>query len=249
MQTRAVSFVPALAESVVDGVHLLHDEDARTRGWLVAFADRRGGVSRPPYDSLNLAARVADEPAHVAENRRRVAAAVGYQPDALALTRQVHGTEVLHVTAGGLRGRADGLRATRPGPVLAILTADCAPVVVANDDSIAVLHAGWRGLAAGIVERGVQEIGGASVAWVGPSIRACCYEVGSEVIDAFEASGLPTTEGRVDTAVTAAAALADAGVTELSVAPQCTSCDPHYFSHRRDGITGRQGAFAALLER
>jgi polyphenol oxidase len=248
VQTRDVSFSAALSEKVVEGIHLLHDEGARERGWLVAFADRRGGVSEAPYHWLNLAARVDDVTSSVDENRRRAAAAVGFDLGSLALARQVHEINVVEVTGGGMAGAADGLVTRRPGPVAAILTADCAPVIVANDDAIAVLHAGWRGLVAGVIEQGMEEIGGALAAWVGPSIRACCYEVGPEVVTAFRARGLPVTGDRVDTAIAARAELGRLGVELVAVAPNCTHCDLNYFSYRRDGVTGRQGAFAGLLE-
>ncbi len=225
------------------------DESARERGWLVAFADRRGGVSEAPYNWLNLAARVEDDPAHVEENRRRAAAAVGFEPESLALARQVHEVGVVEVTEGGMAGSADGLVTKEGGPVAAILTADCAPVVVANADAVAVLHAGWRGLVAGIIERGVEHIGGAEAAWIGPSIRDCCYEVGPEVVEAFREKGLPGGDGRVDTALAARTALTRLDVESIAVAPNCTHCDPNYFSYRRDGVTGRQGAFAGLGER
>ena len=244
-----MGFSAALTEKTVDGVHLLHDPGAIERGWLVAFPDRRGGVSEAPYNWLNLAARVEDNPGHVEENRRRVAAAVGFDPGSLALARQVHETDTIEVTAGGTVGTADGLVTRRPGPVAAILTADCAPVIVANDDVVAVLHAGWRGLVAGIVEQGIERIGGALAAWVGPSIRECCYEVGPEVVEAFRARGLPAGVDRVDTALAARTELVRLGVETIAIAPNCTHCDDNFFSYRRDGITGRQGAFAGLLER
>ncbi|MDQ3956015.1 MAG: polyphenol oxidase family protein [Actinomycetota bacterium] len=244
-----MGFSASLTERVVDGVHLLVDEEARRRGWLVAFADRRGGVSEAPYNWLNLAARVEDVPDHVDENRRRAAAAVGFELESLALARQVHEVDVVEVTTGGMAGSADGLVTRHSGPVAAILTADCAPVVVANDVAIAVLHAGWRGLVAGIAERGVEHIGGAEAAWIGPSIRDCCYEVGPEVVEAFQERDFPVGNGRVDTALAARTALTRLGVESIAAAPNCTYCDLNYFSYRRDGVTGRQGAFAGLGER
>jgi copper oxidase (laccase) domain-containing protein len=112
---------------------------------------------------------------------------------------------------------------------------------------VAVLHGGWRGLVGGIVERGVAALDRAQRAWVGPTIRACCYEVGPEVVDAFRRRDLPLAgEGRVDPAEAAAALLERAGV-EVALSDVCTACDESYFSYRREGTTGRQGAFAALL--
>jgi copper oxidase (laccase) domain-containing protein len=136
--------------------------------------------------------------------------------------------------------------------VVGILTADCAPVMVAGDGKAAVLHGGWRGLAAGVVESGVEAIGGASAAWIGPCIKACCYEVGAEVIAAFDDAGLPVDsrngdKGRIDIAEAARAALAKAGVTSVVDSGQCTHSNNNFFSYRRDGVTGRQGAFLSLL--
>ncbi|CAN5615883.1 purine nucleoside phosphorylase YfiH [soil metagenome] len=225
------------------------DPVARATGVLVAFGDRHGGVSRAPYDTLNLAARGGDDPSCVRVNRRRAAHAAGFDARALALARQVHGAEVMEVGAGasGVLGEADGLVARTPGPVLAMLTADCAPVVVAGADGVALLHAGWRGLVAGVVGRGVARVGVPRAAWIGPAIRSCCYEVGREVMDAFERAGLPTLGDRVDPADAARSALTRAGVERVAVADECTACSARYFSYRRDGVTGRQGAFAALL--
>ena len=242
---------PAALENRSDeGVEALYDPRAERAGLLVAFTNRHGGMSEDPYRSLNLAARVGDDPTAVEANRKRAAGALDFDSDRLALARQVHGAELIEVgeSDSGVLGEADGLVARSPGPVLGILTADCAPVVVRGDDGIAVLHAGWRGLVAGVIEAGLRALSGATSAWVGPCIRACCYEVGDEVIAAFRNRGLPVAaEDRVDPARAAATVLQREGITDVAVAPQCTHCDPSYFSYRRDGVTGRQGAFAALL--
>ena len=242
---------PTLVEDTRGGVGVLSDPGAHRLGTLVGFTNRRGGVSVAPYHSLNLAARVGDDPDAVAENRSRAARAIGFEASALALARQVHGAELIEVGSSdaGVLGEADGLVARAPGPVIAILTADCAPVVVRGERGIAVLHAGWRGLVAGVIEAGLDAVGPASTAWVGPSIRACCYEVGDEVVAAFRARDLPVAAAdRVDPADAAVAVLTRAGVDAVVAAPQCTHCDSSFFSYRRDGVTGRQGAFAALVE-
>jgi polyphenol oxidase len=246
-----MSHTAKLRGEIIDGIDVLSDPNARSQGWLVAFTSRRGGVSAAPYDSLNLAARVGDKPDPVASNRKRAASAVGFDVEQLALARQVHEADLIEVHPGatGVLGQADGLTIDQPGPVAAILTADCAPVVIATDDSIAVLHAGWRGLVAGVVETGIEKLGDVRTAWVGPCIHSCCYEVGPEVTEAFSNKGLPVAaERRVDPAQAAAAALRNAGVDNVAVAEECTHCSNKYFSYRRDGVTGRQGAFAGLLE-
>jgi YfiH family protein len=232
------------------GIRVLTDPGAAALGVLVAWSDRIGGVSAPPFDTLNLAATLGDDPAAVARNRALVADAVGFEPRALALSRQVHGAHVAEVGAddGGVVGEADGLVTRGPGPVLGILSADCAAVAIAGERGVALVHAGWRGLAAGVVERGVASVAPARAAWVGPCIRSCCYEVGPDVVAAFAARGLPVGRGRVDVSEAACRALARAGVAAVAATPECTGCSPRYFSHRREGRTGRQGAFACLLE-
>lgn len=238
---------PSISELRRDGIRI--QTDPRAAGLLVAFTDRHGGVSPTPYDSLNLAARVGDDADLVAENRRRVAAAAGFDVDSLRLARQVHGADVLDVTTEHpvVAGEADVLSTSQRGTVIGILTADCTPVVVAGSDKIAIAHAGWRGLVAGAVEAAVDAVGDVRAAWVGPSIHACCYEVGPEVIEAFRAKGLPVAgPDRVDPGAAAAFALDRAGVAGVWASTDCTHCDPRYFSYRRDGTTGRQGAFVAL---
>jgi polyphenol oxidase len=250
---------PQLVAEERSGVNLLCDPGALEAGLLVAFTDRRGGVSAPPYAELNLAARVGDDVGAVMENRRRAGKAAGFDDARLALSRQVHGKELINVTSeqSGVIGEADGLVVSGPGAVVGILTADCAPVVVASQNGnrrAAVLHAGWRGLVAGVLPDGVAEIGGASAAWIGPCIKACCYEVGREVVAAFEEAGLPVERrsgegGYVDVADGARASLAKAGITNVVDSGVCTHCNPDYYSYRRDGVTGRQGAFVSLVER
>jgi copper oxidase (laccase) domain-containing protein len=137
--------------------------------------------------------------------------------------------------------------AREPGPVLAILTADCAPVLVIGTGGAAIAHAGWRGLVAGAVENAVAAVAPVAAAWVGPCIHACCYEVGPEVVAAFRTAGLPVSAtDRVDPAQASGFALRRAGVDRIVIADVCTACNPDWFSYRRDGVTGRQGAFLAL---
>ena len=246
--TRLDGRAPSLTTTTVDGITVQADEAARRAGVLVAFSGRRGGVSEPPYDSLNLALTLGDRPSAVHENRRRVAAVLGFEPWALALAVQVHGCDVIRVRRGqgGLVGTADGMVTQSRRPVLGLLTADCAPVVMLGR-RLAVAHAGWRGLVGGMVEAAAAPAGPVRTAWVGPSIRSCCYEVGPDVIDTFTAAGLPVADDRhVDIPEAAAAALRALGVRDIAVSEVCTGCDPGWFSHRRDGTTGRNGAFAAL---
>ncbi len=240
----------SLTAREVNGVHVLADAGAAEAGVLVAFTDRRGGVSKPPFDSLNLAARVGDDADLVAENRRRAGEAAGFDDTRLVLARQVHGARALEATgeAYGVIGEADVLITRKRGHVIGILTADCVPAIVWGSKGLAIAHAGWRGLVAGAVESAVDAVGEPRAAWLGPAIRACCYEVGPEVIAEFEGAGLPiAAPDRVDPPIAAAFALRRAGVPEVIDADECTSCSEVHYSYRRDGTTGRQGSFAALV--
>lgn len=232
-----------------DGVRL-SGAGAGGRQAVVAFTDRFGGVSDEPYHWLNLAMAVGDRREDVAENRLRVGLAAGFEPRALVLSRQVHGTRLRVVSPGdnGVVGEADGLVARVPGVPIGLLTADCAAVVLAGAQGVAIVHAGWRGLAGGIVRRGVSAVGSDVKAWVGPAIRDCCYEVGEDVIGAFRRADLPTGRRRVDISSAASAALTEAGVDDVDVDETCTACDARYFSYRRDGVTGRHGAFALIVD-
>lgn len=132
--------------------------------------------------------------------------------------------------------------------MLGILSADCAAVAIAGDRGLALVHAGWRGLAGGVIAKGVAAAGRVWGAWVGPAIRSCCYEVGTEVVEAFTSARLPVADrAHVDVSAAAVAALRDAKVDNLAAVEECTCCTGSYFSYRRDGTTGRQGAFAARL--
>ena len=241
---------PALEEKTSNGLRLLVNAPDEESGVEVVFTDRHGGVSSPPFDTLNLAARVGDDRQVVAANRDRVAAAVGFDAASIRLARQVHGSDLIEVGSSHpvVAGEADVIATTEPGVVIGILTADCTPVVVAGPERVAVAHAGWRGLVAGAVERAVEWVREPYAAWVGPSIRSCCYEVGPEVIAAFEEAGLPVAApDRVSPAEAAVFALERAGLAAVAASGDCTFCDRRYFSYRRDGTTGRQGAFASLV--
>lgn len=240
---------PVLEERVVGGVGILTDPRADELGVRIAFTTRDGGISEGPWRELNLSVSVGDERGHVAENRRRAAAALSVSPARLRFARQVHGADV--VECGEATGDPEGdvLVARTPGVVPGVLTADCVPVLIAGERGVAAVHAGWRGLVAGAVQRGVATVGPVRAAWVGPSIHACCYEVGAEVIAAFEGAGFPVADAsHVDPGLAAVAALRAAGVENVASSHDCTGCDERFFSHRRDGVTGRQGSFIELLD-
>jgi len=239
-----------LSEVHSGGLRWLSDPEARARGVLVAFGDRNGGVSDPPFDTLNVSRSVGDA-GQAATNRKRVAASLGVDVESLAFVKQVHGAEVLEAPPGcsGVQGEGDGLVSHGSGVVCGVLTADCVPVLLEGQSGVAGLHAGWRGLVAGVLQRGVDAVGPVTAAWIGPSIHACCYEVGEDVTGAFERAGLPVSgPRRVDPSDAARVALERAGVENIARSEECTSCNPNYFSYRRDGETGRQGNFITLLE-
>jgi len=227
-------------------------------GGGVLFTTRRGGVSRGPYAELNLGGSTRDDPRAVAANRATAAALAGVGPDDLVRGQQVHGTRVQRDAApapfGAELERADGQATTSRGAAVMVLTADCLPVTLVAPGAVAVVHAGWRGLAAGVVQAGVvgvRALGGDPVtAAIGPGAGGCCYEVGDEVRAAFAAThdgaGL-AGDRHVDLKAAARARLAACSVAEIHDAGLCTICsDPAlFFSHRRDaGVTGRQAGLA-----
>ena len=264
---------PAAAAPAPAWPPLLVAEDLLGAGVVAAFTGRAGGSSEAPYATLNLGLRVGDDLRRVLANRRRVATVLGLAGRPWALARQVHSATVLRVEADRLGqgppearpplGEGDGLVTTDPGVVLAVLTADCAPVLLADPAArvVGAVHAGWRGLAAGVVEAGVAAMAGLGadparcVGLVGPAVGGCCYEVGPEVRDAVGArlpAALATTrDGRpaLDPAAGAAQALRRAGVGQLRVAGECTfDLEERFFSHRRDhGRSGRQAGLIALV--
>jgi YfiH family protein len=214
-------------------------------GAHVRFTSRAGGISEGPYASLNLGRWTADDPGAVAENRRRAA-----DGRPLAFGRQVHGTRVLTVeraTSDDAVVDADGVATAADGVAALVLTADCLPIALATPAAVAMIHAGWRGLADGVLEAGVQAVRaldpvGDLVAAIGPGAGGCCYEVGDEVAARFP--DVPRRADRtIDLKAIAARRLRDAGAVEVLDIERCTMCEPDvFFSHRASGgLTGRQG--------
>jgi len=223
--------------------------EADLGGARVAFSTRLGGVSEPPYDSLNLGLLTEDADEAVTENRRRLAASLGFEPEQVVFARQVHGTRLLrHPREDGVV-EADGHVVTEPGLAPLVFTADCLPVALHGPEGLAMVHAGWRGLAGGILGKAAEAVE-AHRAAIGPGIGPCCYEVGEEVLTAFAGLG-DVAEGRMlDLPEVARRLLAEAGVEQVESAELCTSCEAElFFSHRRDhGRTGRQAGIAWIEE-
>ena len=214
---------------------------------------RWGGYSAAPYASLNLGDRTGDDPAAVAANRRLLAERAGL-PEGPRWLAQVHGTEVVPVHRSPPEPEADAAWTDRPGVVCAVLTADCLPVVLAARDAsvVAVAHAGWRGLAGGVLEALVAAVpvpAAALVAWLGPAIGGRAFEVGPEVAEALGGAGGGARAGLVpgagdrwhaDLARLAAQRLRTLGLPAVVGGERCTYSEPAaFFSHRRDGPTGR----------
>lgn len=215
---------------------------------------RHGGVSTGPFADFNLGDHVGDDPAAVTENRRRLREMAGLPEEPFWL-QQVHGAEVVHVKPGiGHQQAADGAFATAPGTVCAVLTADCLPVLFTSRQGtvVAAAHAGWRGLAAGILETVVGRTGqdpADLLAWIGPGIGPDAFEVGPEVRQHFVESQ-PACEGYfmagrgdrwlADLPGLARHRLRQAGVTKVYGGDRCTFTEREtFFSHRRDGPCGR----------
>ena len=227
-------------------------------GFTHGFPERTGGVSTGPRSSLNLGARWGDDKANVAANRRLLAEHAGYDPAKLVATRHVHGTNVWRF-GEPLADDAefDGLVCNEVGPVLGAFAADCIPILFAEPTArvVGAAHAGWRGtvggVAANVIDR-MRELGAAPervrVA-LGPSIGACCFEVGPEVVDEFTAAfgevpGMIVdgpNKQHIDLRVASRALLEKAGVRpeHIDDRPPCTRCEgDRFFSYRRDGREG-----------
>lgn len=218
-------------------------------GAHVLFTTRRGGTSRGPFASLNLGLKTDDSRDAVIANRSGLSSELDLR---LTFVRQVHGRRVVTAPEEGLDApeipEADGQATTARGIGLAMLAADCLPVAVTSNGAVAMLHAGWRGLAAGVIEEGVGALrtlngSGPVHAAIGPGAGPCCYEVGEEVHACFG------TEGRtLDLKAIARDQLREAGADTIHDVGLCTMCAPElFFSHRRDrGVTGRQAGIAWL---
>jgi polyphenol oxidase len=230
-------------------------------GARAVFTTRRGGSSQGPYATLNLGKLTADDADAVRRNRERLQSQVGGR---LAMIRQVHGTRVLRRTSpadasgpvpvGDLE-EADGQATPITGIAPIVLTADCLPIALAGGGAVAMLHAGWRGLAGGVIAAGVNAVrewaGDAPLsAAIGPGAGGCCYEVGDQVRRRFAGYDAAVHRGvNLDLKAIASAQLQAAGVVKIHDAGLCTICSPPelFFSHRRDGgVTGRQAGVAWL---
>lgn len=270
------AFVPVLVREERDGIACWTDPLLARLGVRIAFSERAGGVSAPPYESLNLAAHVGDEPSAVDANRGLLLRSLGLDParERLTMSEQVHASTILSVTdrEAGQGSRASSGRCPVPATD-ALLTAlvdtpllmcfaDCVPVIiVAPGPVVAVVHAGWRGALAGLPGAAAEAVAGEAscpaeklTAYVGAHIGACCYEVSDEILSQFvNAFGTVARaeSGALDLGRVVHTSLSRAGVPSCSIAHLgvCTArTTERFFSHRAEaGQTGRHGALACIL--
>ena len=222
------------------------------------FTTRTGGMSSGPYASLNLGDHVGDDPSSVKQNRALLRRILPGEPRWL---KQVHGTTPVRVDDYDCAAGSDAAFSQQPGTVCAVLTADCLPIFLCDSagSTVGIVHAGWRGLAAGVIERTIAEMGGESsriMAWLGPAIGPAHFEVGEEVRQAFiehDEKSAPAFTARdngkwsADIFLLAQQRLTEAGVTEVYGGGVCTFSGPaRFFSYRRDGSTGRMAGLIWL---
>ena len=257
-------------------IHYLKAEFDGTHPTVQGFTTRHEGVSRTPYNSLNLGTNTQDQTHSVEGNRSLLARAFGVAQDKLVTVKQVHGTDILVIDEPnddvshflGLEG--DAIITNQPGIMIGICVADCAPILLYDQEKqiIAAVHAGWKGTAAKLVSKtvaGMKSLFECSPrklqAVIGPCIGKCCYEVDTPVNQAFTQNGLEwdtcaekTGENswRLDLAAANHALLVSAGVPapQIQTSGMCVCCHRElFFSYRRDGVeTGRQMGFIMLKE-
>ena len=229
----------------------------------VFCSTRIGGASVSPFDEFNLATHVGDDLTVVQSNRDQLRKALPGEPE-LQWLNQIHGQDVVEVTKAGDIITADGLITRSPGVACCVLTADCLPVVLASEEQseVAVVHAGWRGLAGGILEQAISKMETRPECirvWLGPAIGPCHFEVGEDVRQAFMSAAIPgfadcfsatSTEGKymADLVCLARLKLASAGVRSVDACGACSYCDAErFYSYRREPITGRNVTGVYLL--
>lgn len=230
----------------------------------VWFTDRHGGTSDAPYAANNLADHVGDDPDRVGENRRRLAAVLAAEvgsvptdPEAWVWLRQVHGAGVARGEPSVVPVEGDATATATIGRPLVVLTADCAPVALANDTAVAVVHAGWPGLELGVIAAATLALRAAGSgpvrAVLGPCIHPARYEFGADLLARLTnrlgdevasrtAAGAPALD--IPVAVRRSLELVD--VDALDDVDVCTAGSPDHFSYRRDGTTGRQAVVAVI---
>jgi YfiH family protein len=224
--------------------------DPEPEGAKVWFFTRRGGVSEPPYDSLNVSRKVGDHPDAVAENLATIGEAMDGRPS--AWVRQVAGDGVVRVSGSGFAGDADALVTSEEDLCLAVAVADCVPVALVGEHEVGLVHSGWRGTLAGLAGKTAGEMEDLALrAYIGPCIRECCYEVSEELAQEFAYRfGSEVVSGRnLSLPAAIQADLERSGAVEVFDLGLCTGCLPHlFYSHRKQGpLTGRSLAAVAKV--
>jgi len=257
-------------------IHYVETVFAGRAGSVQGFTTRHEGVSRTPYNSLNLGTGTLDQPHNVEGNRSLLARAFGTTQESLVTVKQVHGDDILIIDelnedySHFLSLEADAIITNQKGVMIGVCVADCAPILLLDEKNgvIAAVHAGWKGTAARLAAKtvaGMEAMFGSKPAdlqaAIGPCISACCYEVDKPVRDAFVHNGLPwdscaTQNGadkwQLDLTAANRELLREAGLSDsrIQTAGMCVSCQRElFFSYRRDeGETGRQMGFIMLTE-
>jgi YfiH family protein len=223
---------------------------------LLHFSDRWGGVSPEPYDSMNLAYHVGDDPTWVDQNRIRMKEKIAC--DSIAVMEQVHGCDVKVVEQGGNAGACDAIVTNQKGIVLMVMVADCIPILMVDRKKsvVAAVHAGRNGtflnIASRCVETMVEQFDVVACdleVHFGPAIGACCYEVGEELVQIARKNfgkHYINNERYLDLKQLNTDLLRAAGVVDIRVSATCTCCNKDYFSYRREGTTGRFAGFIGL---
>jgi polyphenol oxidase len=219
-------------------------EPEEARIW---FFTRLGGVSEPPYDSLNVARKLGDAPDAVEENLSIIREAMDGTP--AAWVRQVAGDTVVRVSESGFAGEADALITRESNLCLSVAVADCVPVALVGEREVGMVHSGWRGTLAGVSGKAARELGGSGVrAYIGPCIRRCCYEVSEELAEKFAREfGDEVVSGRHLSLPDAIRKDLERVGVEVHDLELCSGCRPDlFYSHRKQGpLTGRNLASVA----
>jgi YfiH family protein len=215
--------------------------DPPPKGAGIFFFTRLGGASEPPYDSLNVSKKVGDDPRAVDENLSVIRRAMDLRP--AAWVGQVAGDSVVRVSGPGFAGEADALVTAQTDLCLSVAVADCVPVALLGERGVGMVHSGWRGTLSGVSGKAAHSLGGDRVqAYIGPSIRRCCYEVSAELASEFAARfGEEVVSGRhlsLQDCIRVDLERAGVGVNDLEL---CSGCRPDlFYSHRKQGpLTGR----------
>ena len=222
--------------------------DPEPEGARIWFFTRHGGVSKEPYDSLNVSSKVGDDPAAVEKNRSLIREAMDGRPS--AWSRQVHADGVVRVLAAGFAGEADSLVSEETGFSLVVAVADCVPVALVGGRGVGMVHSGWRGTLSGVAGKTARQMGPVR-AYIGPCIRGCCYEVSGELAVEFAREYGPGVISGRHLSLPAAIRvdLERAGVEEIHDLGLCACCRPDlFYSHRKQGpLTGRNLAAVARV--